>query len=44
MRPATDIVSETVDIQKITPEQKERIMKDPKAKKAYFDALDKMGM
>lgn len=43
-RPAMDYVTEDVDLRKITPEQQERIMADPKARKAYFAALDKAGI
>lgn len=43
MRPAMDIVSDVIDVNTITPEQKERIMKDPKAREKYFKALDSQG-
>ena len=43
-RPAMEYVSEDVDIKKITPAQQERILSDPKAKKAYFAALDRAGL
>lgn len=43
-RPAMDYVTEDVDIRKISPEQQERILNDPKAKKAYYVALDKAGL
>lgn len=43
MRASADVMDEIVDIEKITPEQREKIMDNPKARKAYFDALDKAG-
>lgn len=43
-RPAMDYVTEDVDIRKISPEQQERILNDPKARKAYYAALDKAGL
>ena len=42
VRPATEIVKDVVDLWKVTPTQREKIMQDPKARKAYFDALDKL--
>lgn len=43
MRPSGDAVETIVDIDKITPEQRARIMDDPVARKKYFDALDAQG-
>lgn len=43
MRASADVVDEIVDIDKITPEQREKIMDNPKARAAYFAALDKAG-
>jgi len=39
-RPATEIVKDVVDLKRITPDQKNKIMSDPKARQAYFNALD----
>ena len=37
MRPATDFITESVDIDRITNDQRAKIFADPKARKAYFD-------
>lgn len=42
-RPAMDYISEKVDIRNIPQHKKEEILKDSKARQAYFDALDKAG-
>lgn len=38
-----DYISEKVDIRNIPQHKKEEILKDSKARQAYFDALDKAG-
>lgn len=38
-----DYISEKVDIRNIPQHKKEEILKDDKARQAYFDALDKAG-
>lgn len=43
IRPATEIVKDVIDLNKITPEQKNRIMQDPKARADFFARLDKLG-
>lgn len=42
-RPASDKQGEVIDFQKLTDEQLNEVMKNPEAKKKYFDYLDKVG-
>lgn len=42
-RPAMDYLSETVSINSLSPEKREKVLQDDKARKAYFDALDQAG-
>lgn len=38
-----DLPDENIDIDKVTPEQRAKIMADPAARKKYFDKLDALG-
>lgn len=38
-----DYLSETVSINSLSPEKREKVLQDDKARKTYFDALDQAG-
>lgn len=42
-RPAMDYLSETVSINSLSPEKREKVLQDEGARKAYFNALDQAG-
>ena len=43
LRISADVPDENIDIEKITPEQRARIMENPTARAAYFAKLDALG-